>query len=776
MAFNTKQTGAKRFGTSNVIDQSVLESLMCHFNWDLCTNIMQATLLERIDALQDYLEKCNRDLYPQSYSLLGYLKSLQRPLKTTVEQEVSQLFSKARECLPNLEFNKEKTKKGLGNKAVVIASSLIWKLHLRQEKEALSLLNEYQEICSEYKEIKNHPEALAMKGFAFGHCSSFRNALVSVEAYTRALSDEKYKNHLEWLFGLASSKERLSYKRDPPSLEDLSEIEKIWHMVIQISPKFSLAMLRLARTLWRLHHGKAIEEIEYWIETALEEDDKTVSVLEEAAFLYLSITRRKVDYIDKALTLFKKAETLNPRSKKTLEGLATAYLKRFYKNKAKYSHKSNVPKELNLAMENFEKSAENKTHYDRLRLANVYFEVSRFRGHDDFRDKAEDTFKEVIEEVENEDNPLRLAQAYVEYAAFLGKTKRQKDKIHFLRRVADIPIHDENLDKNEMRYVCQSQAQLLEYASKVQSAPYLFELKGFVQRKMQNFHSAIFYLEKAINNPDPGWTESYKTTLKENLVETLIEASKLNLANYLCAMPGHWIEEAEKKIEKLTDTPRKFDLKFEVVEIRTNTLMTHEVLRKLKGHRLKFEQVVLDINKQNLKSINSSLSEAEIFQKEEREKKETELCLDIISEGKCVLDRAIGVIKDNFFPSVNTLCYYPTPKSIKSQSESDLLKQMINHLEKRLKLKNFETKLPDLLKFLLKKQPNPATNEFGWLQDFFDIRNKLTHKVGAEELLKKKFPSREDRKRLVDNISLYAAEVWNRFQLEINNRERKFES
>ena len=71
MAFNTKQTGAKRFGTSNVIDQSVLESLMCHFNWDLCTNIMQATLLERIDALQDYLEKCNRDLYPQSYSLLG---------------------------------------------------------------------------------------------------------------------------------------------------------------------------------------------------------------------------------------------------------------------------------------------------------------------------------------------------------------------------------------------------------------------------------------------------------------------------------------------------------------------------------------------------------------------------------------------------------------------------------------------------------------------------------------------------------------------------------
>ena len=434
-----------------------------------------------------------------------------------------------------------------------------------------------------------------------------------------------------------------------------------------------------------------------------------------------------------------------------------------------------------LAMENFEKSTENKRHYDRLILADVYFEISTFSGYRDFATKAENTIKAVKEEVEKEKDPLRIAQVYTKYAEFLKKQKRWEEEVSYLRDVAAMSIHDENIDENEMRFVYKSQATLLRYASGPRfSEPNSLELKGFVLQKKKNFQAAIFCLKKAINNPDPGWTESYKTTLKENLVETLIEASKENLSNYPRAIRKQWAVEAEKEIANLGDTPRKYDFKFKVATIYTNELMVHEELQTLKKRRLNFEQVYLDIMKESLKNINSCLPEAEILKKQEREKQEAGLCLDIVSESKRVLDRAINVIKDNVFPFVKKTvpCYYPSPKAIDSQSGSDLSTKLKTYLERRLQLENFKTKLPDLFKFLLKKQPDlnkkqsdPDKNEYVWLQGFFHIRNELSHKVGAEQPLKEMYPNPEDRKYFVDQMSLYAAEVWNRFQSEINNRD-----
>lgn len=108
--------------------------------------------------------------------------------------------------------------------------------------------------------------------------------------------------------------------------------------------------------------------------------------------------------------------------------------------------------------------------------------------------------------------------------------------------------------------------------------------------------------------------------------------------------------------------------------------------------------------------------------------------MEIFSESKRDLDRAMNVIKDNVFPSVkkSVSCSYPTPKAIESQSGSDLSTKMKMFLERKLQLKNFETELPSLFKYLLKKQPDSGTNEYEWLQDFCDIRNKLSYKVGAE--------------------------------------------
>ena len=769
----------KYYETPSAITQSELTSLVCLFNWNLCNNISQAALKERIDALERHIDEGNEDLFPQSYSLLGYLKSLLQPRTTEIERKVSEHFLKAIECLPK--FDENSTKKGLGSRAVMVANSLVWKHNLRQMGDVLLHFKEYKEICKKYEKIEKHPEVLAMKGFVFGHISSFEERSTSVKAYTKALSDEMYHGQVEWLFGLAHSMTFLSHKKYSPSPEKLNEIEKIWRRVIQIKPEYSLAMLKLARILYRLHGIDALEEIEHWIETALKKDNTKGNILEEAAFLYLTISRDKADYTEKALNLFNEAIKHNPTSKKAIDGLASVSLKKFFNNKRNYSRNQEPPEDLKLAMENFEKSTENKRHYDRLILADVYFEISRFKGYCRFATKAEDTIKAVKDEVEKEEDPLLIAQVYAKYAEFLKKQNRREEEIYYLREVAAMSIRDENIDENEMRFVDKSQATLLRYASGGQfTEPSSLEVKGFVLQKKQHFQTAIFYLKKAINNPDPGWTESYKTTLKENLVETLIEASKENLPNYLRAIPKQWAVEAEKEIEKLGDTPRKYDFKFKVVNINTKNLMVHEELQTLKKHRLDFEQVCLDIIKENLKNISSTLPEAEILKKEERERKETGLCLDIISESKRVLDRAMNVIKENVFPSVkkHVSCYYPSPNAIASQSGSDLSTKLKTYLESRLKLENFKTKLPDLFKFLLKKQPDPNKkqsdpdeNEYVWLQGFFDIRNKLSHKVGAEKLLKEKYPNREDRKNFVDQMSSYAAEVWNRFQSEINNRE-----
>ena len=760
------------YETPGAITQSELTSLVCFFNWNLCTNISQTALKERIEALERHISQGNENLYPQSYSLLGYLKSLLQPRTTEIERNVSEHFLKAIECLPK--FDENSTKKGLGSRAVMVANSLVWEYKLSKMGDVSLHFKEYKEICKKYKKIDKHPEVLAMKGFAFGHISSYQERSTSVKAYTKALSDEMYQDQTEWLFGLAHSMTFLSHKKYSPSPEKLSEIEKIWRRVIQIKPEYSLAMLKLARILFRLHGVDALEEIEHWIETALKEEKIRGHILEETAFLYYTIGRDKTNYIDKALDLFNEAIEHNPKSKKAIDGLASVSLTRFHNNKRNYFPNQDPPEDLKLAMENFEKSTENKRHYDRLILADVYVEISRFRGHRHFATKAEDTIKAVKDEVEKEEDPLRIAQVYAKYADFLKKQYRWEEEIFYLRKVAAMSIRDENIDENEMRFVEKSQTTLLRYASEGRfKEPDSLEVKGFVLQKKQHFLSAIFYLKKAINNPDPNWTESYETTLKENLVETLIEASKENLSNYLRAIPKHWAVEAEKEIENLDDTPRKYDFKFKIVNISTNKLMVHEELQTLKKHRLNFEQVCLDISKQNLRNINSTLSETESLKKEEREKKETGLCLDIVSESKRVLDRAMNVIKDKVFPSVKKAvpCYYPSPNAIASQSGSDLSTKLKTFLESRLQLEKFKTELPDLFNFLLTKQSDPPKNEHLWLQDFSDIRNKLSHKVGAEQLLKKTYPNREDRKNFVDEMSLYAAEVWNRFQSEINIRE-----
>ena len=85
----------KYYETPSPITQCELTSLVCFFKWNLCSNISQAALKERIDALERHIDQGNEDLFPQSYSLLGYLKSLLQPRTTEIERNVSEHFLKA---------------------------------------------------------------------------------------------------------------------------------------------------------------------------------------------------------------------------------------------------------------------------------------------------------------------------------------------------------------------------------------------------------------------------------------------------------------------------------------------------------------------------------------------------------------------------------------------------------------------------------------------------------------------------------------------------------
>ena len=141
----------------------------------------------------------------------------------------------------------------------------------------------------------------------------------------------------------------------------------------------------------------------------------------------------------------------------------------------------------------------------------------------------------------------------------------------------------------------------------------------------------------------------------------------------------------------------------------------------------------------------------------------------------------MDLIKNEFFATPNTSsksnapCYYPFPRSLKAGNKKCLSEQMEHYLDSRIKLNQFKNKLPDLFEFLVEKQPELGTDEYEWLQDFVDITNDFMHKHNYDKMLEQKFSSRTDREKFLDQVSTYAAEVWNRFQLEINKTKQRIE-
>ena len=777
--------------------QIPLDSLIHHFNWDIC-KVTPTILQERILSVEGHLRENSSGILPQSYCLLAYLKS-----KTDTDKEIEtnneiySLLLNAKESLPVIDEGS--TKKGLGYKAAVMGNLIYWEeCKIKKYDKAWKHFEEYKILERRYGRcLENHPEVLAMKAFALGYSFGITKSMDSVKCYIDALSDKDYMDSAEWIYGLAHSKSIVALKEEPERESDLIEIEQLLRRVIYIDPNYSLAMLKLAKTLIKLHGRNVFDEVEYWIEKALYVSNRKVSCLEEAASIYHQALKRKNNnYVkdkdrkrdnEKAMKLYKEAEKKNPFSKRTIIGIGKCHLNDYYNRKRSESNRKgnfyqrNLPLELEKAQNYFEKDNKHKRHIDKLKLAHLYKEVSLFKGKKDFSLKAENLYKQVIRLTEEEKDPLRLAEAYTRYATFLKLEGRVEEEIDYLRKAVNVTVDCGEEEDFEIRFSRECQDRLLFYASQenVMKKQDSLVVKANVLWKRGNIMTSYYYLKQAIKLES---TEEYKSRLEEKLAECILQASEVQQIPFAKAMSDVYFDEAKKLIADLDDTDRKFDLELEVARKEINKSMGQDKeLELLKKHRLKFEECFVETKKNRLKKMEEEkLSASDKKQERQKEEeRELELLVDTICEFRHVLDVAMNTIKVKIFKkrdNTKPFCYYPTPHGYilnepkkNFANSKDLPKQMKHLLEKRYKLDGFQEKLPDLFNYLVEKQPDSSKEQYKWLQGVINIRNESQHNTKSKEMLKELYPTREKQRILIEQISQYAAEVKARIQSDVEN-------
>ena len=773
-----------------------LNSLVHHFKWDIC-KITPTSLQERILSVEGHLRENSSGILPQSYCLLAYLKSkADTDKKIETNNEIYSLLLNAEESLP--EIDEGSTKKGLGYKAAVIGNLIYWEQsEIKKYEQARKHFEEYKKLKGRYgRNLESHPEVLAMKAFALGYSFGIKESNESIDCYTKALSDKDYMDTAEWIYGLAHSKSIVALKEEPQRESDLIEIEQLLRRVIHIDPNYSLAMLKLAKTLIKLHGINVFDEVEYWIDKALDVSNRQLSCLEEAASIYHQAHKHnKSNYAkgkdrkrnnEKAMKLYKEAEKKNPSSKRTIIGIGKCHLNNYYDRKRKEPNsrgklrEKNLPSELEEAQIYFEKDNEHKRHIDKLKLAEVYKEVSLFRGKEDFCSKAEDIYKQVIKLTEEEKDPIRLAEAYTRYATFLKWKERVKEEIDYLRKGADVTVECGEEENSDMRFSRECQDRLLFYASQGNHMTKQESLvvKAHVQRKRGHIMTSCHYLNQAIKLES---TDEYKSYLREELAECTLQASDVQQTPCAKAMSDVYFDEAKERIADLDDTERKFDLELEVARKEIiKSMGQNKQLESLKQHCLKFEECCTETNKNRLKRMKEEkLSASDKNQEREKEEdRELKLLVAAICEFKCVLDGAMNTIKEQIFgKSADTKpsCYYPPPCAFKLnesknfEKSKDLPKQMKHLLENKYKLDGFQEKLPDLFDYLIKKQPDSSKEQYKWLQDVINIRNESQHSTKSKEMLKDLFPTREKQRMLIKQFLQYAVEVNTRILSDVKS-------
>ena len=318
-----------------------LSEFQCHFTWDFM-NLAKRTKL----YLRDHINKIERELssqnsegskqkkrnFPQLYSLRGFLY-VQLCQKT--DEGGQELLEKAEISL--MKALEECTEDNDGYRAVIYADLI----HLKQKWKHENADEEIKKYSvSENKE--NHPEVLAMKGYAasFFHC--YEDA---IKFYKEALEKQKTS---EWVFGLALVMQRPRVRLN--NSHQRQEIEKLLKEALRLDPSYDMAKLKLAQELWedKATRDENKQDIDDLIDQVLKKPDNPPTVLVTATTLLCEVDNRKGE------NALKEALAKYPNSHKISRALGTMYFERWRKNKKNES-------ELKLAIEYYTKGIDSES-------------------------------------------------------------------------------------------------------------------------------------------------------------------------------------------------------------------------------------------------------------------------------------------------------------------------------------------------------------------------------------------------------------------------------
>ena len=733
--------------------ENKLNQYPCYFTWEWasCTKRSKLFLNDRIQTIdgtiesEEMMDNGGRNL-PQLYALKGYL--------------CTQLYSKEggeRELLNHAEscFQTALTKCGSKDDGYtkILYASMIHLFDLKDKKSNVDkYISKFHDQEPRDVAFKSNEQVLVMQGHAAGYLCKYHEAITF---YEEAMAKNVTP---ELLFGLA-----LAYIHRNIGKSTYSNMEKIEYLLrhaISLDSTYDLAKSKLAKHLWDsradFKYGgnngcHATEEIEDIIAQVESSQSYNVAILEEAA-----TTITKIDS-EKALKLYLKCYAINPKSQKTLRGLGTLHLKSWEKKKK--------PEDLEQAVryytENVEKS-ENAKPFDISRIGQLHRDAYLFYVKGKTRNnakakhhasKCKEWFEKLIDQLKKGYLDERdKAEAYYKisqyYKIFSDDPEKEKEITYLNKMLSCAMAGREDDDLQGLKFVNQAQNRLLEIAAKLDNKADCYKMKSDVFKQRKHFDSAIFYLQKAINELGFNQVSSFQLfQLKVEEIQLYIALVKKK-REYLLDDGEVTMGIVRSKIDDLATDPRRSDERAQL---------------EFDYQKLSIEKLFNDKDREHIGELRESrLVFEEKLKVEIPEKLLDDAIAEVCHDSKVVLERCMRYIRDKVYPDGKDFIYYP-------KHLTDLDEQKLDLVLGKIGWSNFSSNLPSLANFLVDRLDN---GRHPYLLQFADVRNKGEHdfKSNQIQVLRQHCPDKESRIRLARYASCYAVEVWNKVRYEVNEK------
>jgi hypothetical protein len=749
---------------SSQIPKNELDSIQCHFNWDIVSlkEKSHGYFVDRIAVFDGHINGGETRNLAQIYAAKAFFTYMYYLEKRKANPEDHTNEENKQNAIESLACALEESIAGdncIGYQLVIYGNLVFLYNDMKNDEKALENLECYNDLIKQFSDTAaTHPEVLAMKGFAFSHAMKYEDA---IDCYSEALQNDIRQNNPEWLIGLGFAKQWLSTGRRRLN-EDAKEIEMLYRHAIQIDDSYDYAKLKLARILWDTQNINGIDEVEYLIEQASANPMKNVVVIEETAAVLNLTCRSKPENYQKVFDLYRESEKIRDDSPKTLRGLA-----RYYQRQSEIKMKTRGPKnkgrnkrgnhviddDLNAAIRYLEKltNGNNGRFYDKIDLAELYYKLyTKECNQLTYKTKSENLYLQVLSGAETETVSGKI-QIWYKYSRHRKLCEDKEGEIEYLKKVIGLACEAKEDMHGYVREVEFAEHRLLELASKPKNLRNgeieALELKSLVFEKWEQFDSAIFYLEKALQILQIKDNVGIQLKLAKLYVKLSI-ARKENKA----IASSRYSAKAFKKIDELPRNHVKWELYKVMNKVEFEELTKSEPnLMELQRLRLDFENVEFD---RQVRGTGARTGRDEFIR----------IVMDVIGESKRVLDSSINHVKEKVYYKSSKdppFCYYPAPTNLQKRFPKSLPERQMEQLfENVYKLPGIKTKIPGLLAYLVGKQPtmNP---DYSWLQEIIDIRNTNEHEglCVSRESLEISFPDDQGKADIVRKMSKYAAEV-----------------